>query len=89
MKTNVDICGLERLLRPLSQGLTIELAHALVDLTVDDETQARYDALADKNNQGELTALEEEELESLVRANSLLGLLKAEAQLVLNHTKTV
>ena len=87
MKTNGDISGLERLLRPLSRGLTTELAHALVDLTADEETQARYNALADKKNQGKLTPLEEEELESLVRANTLLGVLKAEAQLVLSHTK--
>ena len=89
MKTNGDISGLERMLRPLSQGLTRELACALVDLTADEETQVRYDALADKKNQGKLTSLEEEELQSLVRANTLLGLLKAEAQLLLSHTKPV
>ena len=89
MKTNDDVCGLEKLLRPLSRGLTTELARALVDLTADDETQARYDVLADRKNQGTLTPLEEEELESLVRANTLLGLLKAEAHLVLSHTKPV
>ena len=87
MKANGDISGLERLLRPLSQGLTAEIAHALVNLSADDETQARYDVLADKKNQGILTRSEEEELESLVRANTLLGLLKAEAQLVLSHIR--
>ena len=34
-------------------------------------------------NEGKLTPSEEEELDSLVRANTLFGLLKAEAQLVL------
>ena len=87
MKTNGDIAGLERLLRPLSQGLTTELARALVDLTADEETQARYDALAEKKNQGEITPREEEELESLVRGNTFLGLLKVEAQLVLSHIR--
>ena len=87
MKTNGEIGGLERLLRPLSQGLRTELARALVDLTADEETQARYDALAEKKNQGIVSPVEEEELASLVRANTLLGLLKAEAQLVLSHTK--
>ena len=87
MRTNSEIMGLERLLRPLSRGLTSELARALVDLAADAETQARYDALAEKSTQGTLTPLEQEELESLVRANTLLGLLKAEAQSVLNHTK--
>ena len=87
MKKDGDISGLEKLLRPLSQDLTIELARALINLTADEETQGRYDALADRKNQGRLTPAEEEELESLVRANTILGLLKAEAQLVLNHTK--
>ena len=87
MKKEGDISGLEKLLRPLSQDLTIELARALINLTADEETQGRYDALADRKNQGRLTPAEEEELESLVRANTILGLLKAEAQLVLNHTK--
>ena len=87
MKKDGDISGLEKLLRPLSQDLTIELARALSNLTADEETQGRYDALADRKNQGRLTPAEEEELESLVRANTILGLLKAEAQLVLNHTK--
>ena len=79
--------GLERLLRPLSRGLTTELARALVNLTADLETQARYDALAEKRTEGSLTPLEQEELESLVGANTLLGLLKAEAQSVLSHIK--
>ena len=87
MKTNGDIAGLERLLRPLSQGLTTELARALVDLTADEETQARYDALAEKKNQGEITPREEEELESLVCGSTFLGLLKLEAQLVLSHIR--
>jgi hypothetical protein len=74
---------------PFQQVLALKgcFFEPLVDLTADDETQVRYDALADKKNQGNLTPLEEEELESLVRANTLLGLLKAEAQLVLSHTK--
>jgi hypothetical protein len=87
MKSNGELSGLERLLRPLSQNMTTELAGALVELTADNETQVRYDALAEKKNQGTLTLSEEEELASLVRANTLIGLLKAEAQLLLNHTK--
>ena len=87
MQTSGDTMGLERLLRPLSRGLTTELARALVNLTADLETQARYDALAEKRTEGSLTPLEQEELESLVRANTLLGLLKAEAQSVLSHIK--
>lgn len=69
----------ERLLRPLSQDLTIELARALVAVQADAETQDRYDELADKRSEGQLTPAERNELESMVRANTLLGVLKTEA----------
>ena len=83
MKTNGDLAAAERLLRPMTSNLTAELAHALVNLTADEETQTRFDLLAGKNNEGQLTATEREELESLVRVNTLLGVLKAEAHAVL------
>lgn len=78
-----DTVALERFLRPMARGLSIELARALVNLTADDETQARYDLLADKRTEGQLSPAEREELESLVRVNTLLGVLKAEARAVL------
>ena len=87
MKINGETAALERLLRPLPRGLTAELAHALIDLRADAETQARYDELAEKRTEGKLTATEQEELESIVRANTLLGLLKAEAQSLLADDK--
>ena len=83
MKTNGDTVVLEKLLRPMSRTLTTELARALVNLTADEETQARYDTLAEKRTEGRLTPAELEELESFVRVNTLLGVLKAEAQAVL------
>ena len=83
MKTNGDLAAAEKLLRPMTRNLTPELARALVNLTADEETQTRYDLLADKNTEGQLTAAEREELESLVRVNTLLGLLKTEARAVL------
>lgn len=83
-----DFDGLERLLRPLRRELSFELANALVQLKADDEIQARYDELADKNTSGTITAAEREELESLVRANSILGVLKVEARAVLASTGT-
>ena len=87
MKTSGDTVALERLLRPLPEKFTTELAGALVNLRADTETQARYDALAEKRTEGRLTDAEQEELGSIVRANTLLGLLKAEAQSVLARIK--
>ena len=84
---NSSATALERLLRPLSQTLTLELARALVSVQADAETQTRYDELASKRTEGQLMPDEQAELESIVRANTLLGVLKAEAQAFLAHAK--
>ena len=63
-----------------------ELAEALIGIKADRETQVRYDKLAEKRNQGSLTAEELSELESIVRANTLLGILQAQARIVLDRS---
>ncbi|PWU21374.1 MAG: hypothetical protein C5B50_01830 [Verrucomicrobia bacterium] len=75
------------MLRPLRRQLGRKLAAALVRLEADAEVQARYDELADKNTEGTLTAAERRELESLVRANSILSLLKVQARAFLQQQK--
>ncbi len=75
--------ALTRLLRPLRRELSVELANALVHLRADNETQTRYDELADRHTAGALTTAERAELASLVRANSLLAGLKIEARATL------
>jgi hypothetical protein len=87
MPSNTEFAALQRLLRPLRRELTVQLADSLVRLKADAEVQARYDRLADKNTLGTLTPKERAELESLVRANSLLTLLKAEARAFLKQPK--
>jgi hypothetical protein len=79
MANRNDLMSLQRLLRPLRRELTSELADAQV--------QARYDELADKHSAGALTPRQRAELESLVRANSFLTLLKAEARAFLRRPK--
>lgn len=87
MNASSETTALERLLRPLSRGFTADLARAIINLRADVDTQSRYDELASKRTEGTLTPLEQDELESIVRANIMLGLLKAEAQSVLIHAK--
>ena len=82
-----DLSSLERLLRPLRRELSQELADALLQLKADDEVQARYEELAGKNAEDSLTSSERAELESIVRANSILTLLKAEARAALQRPK--
>jgi hypothetical protein len=87
MATANDLGSLERLLRPLRRQLSTELADALVRLEADAEVQTRYEELAGKNTGGVLTEDERAELDSLVRANSILGLLKAQARAFLQQPK--
>jgi hypothetical protein len=87
MAGHPDLGSLERLLRPLRRDLSVELADALVRLQADSDVQARYDQLADKNTEGQLSVDERTELESLVHANSILTILKAEARAFLEHSK--
>lgn len=83
MATASETEVLARLMRPLSRSLSADLARALVTLRADDETQSRYDDLADKNSRGALSGVEAQELEAIVRANTFLGILKAQAQATL------
>ena len=87
MTATVENSALARLLHPLSRALSEELASALIRLEADDSTQNRYEVLASKSNEGQLTPEERAELDSLVEANSLLGILKAEAELALLERK--
>lgn len=78
--------SLEKLMRPLAREMSRDLARALLNLQADADTQSRYEELAEKRTEGVLTQAETSELESLVRANTLLGVLKMEAQLCLVGT---
>jgi hypothetical protein len=79
MAANLSAPTFEKLCRPLARTLSEELARALVDLRADADTQQRYEELATRHTAGELSEADAEELASLVRANTVLGVLKAEA----------
>jgi len=85
MEPSSGATALEQLLRPLPRSLTAELASALINLRADSDIQTRYDELAEKRTEGSLTMAEQDELEGIVRANTLLGLLQAEARSVLDR----
>jgi hypothetical protein len=80
-----DRSSFERLLRPLRRGLNSELAGLLLRIHADDEVQARFEALAERNTGGQLDQAELDELALMVRTNALLTLLKAEARAFLQH----
>lgn len=84
MSATTTAHGLDLQLRSLSQVLTPDLAKALLAWKADAAAQARYDELADKNTEGQLTPEEARELESIVRFDSAVSLIKAHAHVYLS-----
>ena len=76
---------IERLLAPVSKSLNVEAARKLIRLKADAKTQSHVDALAQKANEGELTAAERSEYERLVAAGNLIAILQAQARLILTN----
>jgi hypothetical protein len=71
---------LDRLLEPLGRCLSDEAARELAGLRADEQAQARVRELAQKCNEGTLTAEERAEYESYVMASGILAILQAKAQ---------
>ena len=67
--------------------LTAALAQQLVRLQADASIQARVDELADKCNEGLLTADEREEYDAFVTAFEYISLLQAKSRALLSHQR--
>jgi len=74
---------LNRLLEPLVGCLTPEVAAKVADLRADDATQDRLDYLADRCNEGLLTAEEREEYVGYIHAIDVIAVLQAKARSLL------
>jgi hypothetical protein len=83
METDLDTSAAERLLSPLAASFDEVALHSLVQYRADQQAQDRIDELAEKCNDGTLTAPEEREYESLVQTATLLAILQAEAKKIL------
>jgi hypothetical protein len=81
MKRNTTT--LDRLVEPIVRTFTPEVARSLVQLRADPESQARMDELAEKCNDGRLTAEEREEYETSVRFANYLAIIQAKARRLL------
>jgi len=68
------------MLDPLSDCLDPEAAEHIVALRIDDAIQARIEELADRSNEGLLTAAERAEYESYVEGAEILSLIKLKAR---------
>jgi hypothetical protein len=85
MKNGNTASVLDRLLDPLSRCFTTESAKALAELKADPVAQARVEELAEKCNEGQLTAEERGEYETYVHVGNLIGILQAKARLYLKQ----
>jgi hypothetical protein len=71
---------LDELLDPLSRCLDVESARRIADLQVSPAVQARVDALAERANEGTLTADERSEYEAFINTSHFIFLLKLKVQ---------
>jgi hypothetical protein len=71
---------LDRLVDPLVQTFTPEVAKSLVQLRADPELQARMDELAEKCNEGRLTPEERDEYETSIRFANYPAIIQSKAR---------
>lgn len=76
---------LTRLVAPVGECMSHEVAKKVADLRANPDVQARVDELADKCTEGNLTAEELAEYESYVHAIRVTGVLQAQARDILSH----
>jgi hypothetical protein len=74
---------LDRLIEPVVRTFTPEVAKALIQLRADPELQAHMDELAEKCNEGKLTAEEREEYDTSIRFANYLAIMQAKARKLL------
>ena len=85
MKNGESASVLDRLLEPVTRCLTPESARALVELRADADAQTRIAELAEKCNEGRLTAEERREYETYVHVGNLIAILQAKARVLLRQ----
>jgi len=76
---------LDRLLEPLAGCLSPDVAAKVADLRADDAMQDRIDYLADRSNEGLLTAEEREEYAGYLHAIDVVAVLQAKARSLLRR----
>jgi hypothetical protein len=72
--------ALDRLLDAVGRCLSVEAARELAGLRADEDTQAKVRELAEKCNEGTLSAEERAEYEAYVMAANIVAILQAKAR---------
>jgi hypothetical protein len=86
MSTTTENAALDRVLEPVTDILTPEVAQGIADMRADPQLQVRLDELASKANEGQLTDAERQEYEDYVDAIDFIGIFQAKARAVLART---
>jgi hypothetical protein len=76
---------LDRLLEPVTEIFTPEIARKIADFRADPELQNHIDELRQKANEGTLTSEEESEYKDFVEALDVLSIIQAKARQFLSH----
>jgi hypothetical protein len=76
---------LDRLLEPVTEIFTPEIARKIADVRADPELQTHIDELRQKANEGTLTSEEEAEYKDFVEALDVLSIIQAKARQFLSH----
>ena len=80
---------LDRLLEPLADCLSVEVAAKVASLRADEATQSRIDYLADRSNEGLLAVEEREEYAGYVHAIDVIAVLQAKARSIVRMTSVM
>lgn len=71
---------LDRLLEPLADCFSLEVAAKVANLRADEELQGRIDYLVDRANEGLLTTEERDEYAGYLHAIDVIAILQAKAR---------
>jgi hypothetical protein len=86
MVANTETAIWERVIDPNEDDLSPEAARFLLRLDFGEPDHARMQELAQKSNDGTLTADERLELQNYVRIGNVIALMQSKARLSLRHT---
>jgi len=86
MSTFTESAAFDRVLEPVAEILTPEVARGIVNMRADPQLQARLNELASKANQGDLSESERQEYRDYVDAIDFIGIFQAKARAVLART---
>lgn len=83
--TAIEAAFWARIIEPEKNGLSSEAAHSLLQLRFSERELSHMNELARKNQQGQLSDAERQELEGYVKVGDVLTLLHLKARKSLQH----